>query len=104
MTVGRNPLQGSFIQPRTAMAKLYRYLVSVVLIFVSVSVTQVSTEKVAQATELSCAEGGVCVLGDIGPGGGIVFYVHASGTFSCGETLASQCNSLEAARSADNSW
>ena len=75
MTVGKNPLQGSFIQPRTAMAKLYRYLVSVVLIFVSVSVTQVSTEKVAQATELSCAEGGVCVLGDIGPGGGKVFYV-----------------------------
>ena len=53
MNVGRNPLQGSFIQPRTAMAKLYRCLVSVVLIFASVSVTQVSSEKVAQAADLS---------------------------------------------------
>ena len=50
MTVGRNPLQGSFIQPRTAMANFYGCLASVVLIFASVSVTQVSSEKVAQAT------------------------------------------------------
>ena len=104
MFVGKNLLQVSTIQPRTAMANINRWLVSIVLIFVSVSVTQVSSEKVAQATELSCAEGGVCVLGDIGPGGGIVFYVHPSGTFLCGETLASQCNSLEAATSTDNSW
>ena len=104
MTVGKNLLQVSTSQHRIALANVYRWLVSIVLILVSVSVTQVSTEKVARATELSCAEGGVCEPGDIGPGGGIVFYVHASGTFSCGETLASQCNSLESATSADNSW
>ena len=46
---------------------------------------------------LACADGGVCAVGDTGPGGGKVFYVHASGTFACGATLASQCKYLEAA-------
>jgi hypothetical protein len=61
---------------------------------VTISVTRVSTVAVAVA----CADGGVCALGDTGPGGGVVFYVHASGgTFACGETLASTCKYLEAA-------
>ena len=51
------------------------------------------------STTVSCADGGVCALGDTGPGGGKVFYVHASGTFACGETLASTCRYLEAAPS-----
>ena len=46
---------------------------------------------------LACADGGVCAVGDTGPGGGKVFYVHASGTFACGATLASTCKYLEAA-------
>lgn len=47
-------------------------------------------------TSLSCAQGGVCAVGDTGPGGGIVFYVQASGgTFTCGSTLASTCKYLE---------
>jgi hypothetical protein len=46
---------------------------------------------------LACADGGVCIVGDTGPGGGKVFYVHASGTFACGATLASTCKYLEAA-------
>jgi hypothetical protein len=34
-----------------------------------------------------------------------VFYVHASGTFACGETLASTCRYLEAApTTGTNSW
>ena len=42
--------------------------------------------------------GGTCIVGDTGPGGGVVFYVQASGgTFSCGATLASICKYLEAA-------
>jgi hypothetical protein len=52
----------------------------------------------APATPLTCATGGVCVVGDTGPGGGIVFYVQAAGgTFTCGATLASTCKYLEAA-------
>jgi hypothetical protein len=49
------------------------------------------------ATPVTCATGGVCIVGDTGPGGGIVFYVQASGTFACGATLASTCKYLEAA-------
>jgi hypothetical protein len=49
------------------------------------------------ATLLACADGGVCAVGDTGPGGGKVFYVHASGTFACGPTLSSTCKYLEAA-------
>ena len=44
---------------------------------------------------LTCAQGGTCVVGDTGPGGGTVFYVHASGTFSCGIGLNSTCKYLE---------
>jgi hypothetical protein len=45
----------------------------------------------------ACADGGVCAVGDTGPGGGKVFYVQASGTFACGATLSSTCKYLEAA-------
>ena len=45
----------------------------------------------------ACADGGVCAVGDTGPGGGKVFYVHASGTFACGAALSSTCKYLEAA-------
>jgi hypothetical protein len=44
----------------------------------------------------SCADGGACIVGNTGPGGGIVFYV-APTTFACGATLASTCKYLEAA-------
>ena len=50
----------------------------------------------------TCAQGGVCVVGETGPGGGKVFYVHASGTFACGATHASQCKYLEVAPSGWN--
>jgi hypothetical protein len=50
-------------------------------------------------TDPTCATGGACIVGNTGPGGGKVFYVHASGTFACGATLASQCKYLEAAPS-----
>jgi hypothetical protein len=45
----------------------------------------------------ACADGGVCAVGDTGPGGGKVFYVQASGTFACGAALSSTCKYLEAA-------
>jgi hypothetical protein len=44
----------------------------------------------------TCAQGGECIVGNTGPGGGIVFYV-APTTFACGATLASTCKYLEAA-------
>jgi hypothetical protein len=51
----------------------------------------------AATLALACADGGVCAVGDIGPGGGKVFYVQASGTFACGAALSSTCKYLEAA-------
>ena len=40
-------------------------------------------------------------VGQTGPGGGTVFYVHASGTFACGATLSQNCTYLEVA---PNTW
>ena len=48
------------------------------------------------AISLACAAGGTCKVRDIGPGGGIVFYV-ASTPFACGEDLKAKCTYLEAA-------
>ena len=55
----------------------------------------------AQAAAPTCAEGGVCQVGDVGPGGGIVFYVSpsANGFISTAPQCAptSRCKYLEAA-------
>jgi hypothetical protein len=50
---------------------------------------------------VTCATGGVCIVGDTGPGGGKVFYVQASGgTFtSTGSDCGTTCKYLEAAPS-----
>ena len=40
----------------------------------------------AQAA-LSCADGGTCVVGDIGPGGGLVFFVKSTGAFNVSYVL-----------------
>lgn len=44
---------------------------------------------------LSCLDGGVCVVGDFGPGGGRVFYVASGSGFVCGATMSDRCNYLE---------
>jgi hypothetical protein len=46
----------------------------------------------------TCANGGTCVMGNTGPGGGIVYYVNTAG-FACGPTLAAICKYLEVAPS-----
>ncbi|MCF8544769.1 MAG: fibronectin type III domain-containing protein [Ilumatobacteraceae bacterium] len=50
-------------------------------------------------TAATCATGGVCAVGNTGPGGGIVFYVQAAGgTFtSTGSVCNTTCKYLEAA-------
>jgi hypothetical protein len=58
----------------------------------------------AHAVAATCAEGGVCQVGDTGPGGGIVFYV-APTTFTqigaSGTMCTTNCKYLEAA---PNTW
>ena len=50
---------------------------------------------------LTCANGGACVVGDAGPGGGTVFFV-ATTPFVCGPARATTCTYLEAAPSGWN--
>jgi hypothetical protein len=64
------------------------------------SVFKISLQSGAH-TVVSCATGGVCVVGNTGPGGGKVFYVAGS-PFACGPTLAASCTNLEAALSDDS--
>lgn len=35
----------------------------------------------------TCAQGGTCVVGDVGPGGGVVFYARTSGDFSVSHSI-----------------
>jgi hypothetical protein len=57
---------------------------------------------------LTCAQGGTCAVGDTGPGGGEVFYVHddADDFFtSTGSDCGTECRGLEAAPTTGaNSW
>ena len=49
-----------------------------------------ATQTFTLTVTLSCANGGVCAVGDTGAGGGVVFYVQASGgTFT---STGSECN------------
>jgi hypothetical protein len=50
-------------------------------------------------TAATCENGGVCALGDIGPGGGKVFYVSSSNFTSTGSDCGTACKYLEAAPS-----
>lgn len=50
----------------------------------------------ASISPATCATGGTCSVGDIGPGGGLIFYVLSSG-FSCGTSGSNTCKYLEAA-------
>jgi len=64
-----------------------------VLVALQPVTVQVSTTPPAP----SCANGGTaCVVGDVGPGGGTVFYV-ATTPFACGPTRSESCLYLEAA-------
>jgi hypothetical protein len=58
------------------------------------SATITMTLTVSTAT---CAEGGVCAVGDRGPGGGYVFYVSATNFTSTGSTCNTSCKYLEVA-------
>ena len=74
---------------------------------VSTSVFSITIESAdhIDATPASCANGGLCDLGDVGPGGGNIFYYSEAG-FSCGSGFTSTgsptnglCHYLEAATS-----
>ena len=61
----------------------------------SANVFKITLESAS--TILTCATGGSCVIGNAGPGGGIIYYVDAGGGFNCGPTFTSTCHYLEVA-------
>ena len=62
-----------------------------------VSVVADAPAAPAPVAALTCAAGGTCVVGDRGPGGGIVYYVSAANFTSTGSTCNTSCKYLEVA-------
>ena len=90
---------GSFTGTPTAVAGATTYTITATN--AAGSATRTFTLTVAAVT---CADGGACIVGDRGPGGGIVFYVSAGFT-STGSTCNTACKYLEAApTSGTNGW
>ena len=57
------------------------------------------TTTVINTISATCAKGGTCKVGDVGPGGGKVFYVATSAFTSTGSACSTKCLYLEAAPS-----
>ena len=51
----------------------------------------VTAAQPAMAAPLTCAQGGVCAVGDTGPGGGMVIFSKTSGAFSESITVDRFC-------------
>jgi len=60
--------------------------------------TSTQTLSITVNAALTCAQGGACNVGGVGPGGGIIAYYSAAG-FTCGREYNLTCNYLEAAPS-----
>ena len=60
------------------------------------SIFKITIQSGAHAVA-TCAQGGPCIVGDRGPGGGIVFYASASNFTSAGSTCNTACKYLEVA-------
>jgi hypothetical protein len=58
-----------------------------------------STESQSRQKTISCEQGGPCLVGDVGPGGGIVFYVAKSNFISFGSDCQDECKYMEASTS-----
>ena len=57
----------------------------------------ISISRASDVVALSCALGGTCIVGDPGPGGGVVFYVALTTFTSTGSTCNTECKYMEAA-------
>jgi hypothetical protein len=57
----------------------------------------ISISRASDVAALSCALGGTCIVGDPGPGGGVVFYVALTTFISTGSPCNTECKYMEAA-------
>ena len=62
-----------------------------------VPTTTTATTTTTTTVALTCAAGGTCIVGNTGPGGGVVFYVSATNFTSTGSDCNTACKYLEAA-------
>ena len=70
---------------------------SLVTLFSSIAFLVGAVAPSAQAVVYSCAQGGACAVGDLGPGGGRVFYSPGTTFTMTGAPCASACRYLESA-------
>ena len=70
---------------------------SLVTLFSSIAFFVGAAAPSAQAVVYSCAQGGTCAVGDVGPGGGRVFYSPGTTFTMTGAPCASACRYLESA-------
>lgn len=66
-------------------------------ILILATLQAIGTVTPAIATTFTCAQGGTCVVGNIGPGGGRVFYAPGTTFTMTGAPCASTCRYLESA-------
>ena len=65
----------------------------------------IATSASTSFTFKTCATGGTCLVGSIGPGGGTVFYVATAGFNEVGAACSPSCHFLEAApTTGTNAW
>ena len=64
-----------------------------------ITISTTVTTTVINTISATCAKGGTCKVGDVGPGGGKVFYVATSAFTSTGSSCNTACKYLEAAPS-----
>ena len=69
------------------------------LVLVSSALQVFSVSVAPKAAAATCAQGGECVVGDRGPGGGIIFYVASANFSSPGSVCNNSCRYLEVAPS-----
>jgi hypothetical protein len=79
------------VRTRKNLAKL------IGLALIAASLQAVPGSSPAMATTFTCAQGGTCVVGNVGPGGGRVFYAPGTVFTVAGAPCASTCRYLESA-------
>jgi hypothetical protein len=84
-------------QKAITRTKIFTVVTSATTTTVAPTSTTTAATTTTTIAVASCATGGVCALGDTGPGGGKVFYVASTPFSSTGSTCNTTCKYLEAA-------